>query len=488
MLKSIIMQINLSKLLHKSPPLLKKTKMTCTIGPASDNVEILKQLLQSGMNVCRINFSHDNHEIHYNKLLRIREAIASNVLFENTAIMLDTKGPEIRTGFLQTPKIELKKGNKIVLTSDYSLKGHPELLPLSYEHIYRDLNIGSKILLADGNLSLKIIEKIESNKTVVAEILNDFVLGEKKNVNLPGVKVDLPVIAEKDRIDLVEFGLKHDVDMIALSFARSEKCIQMCKTTLGEKGKHIKIIPKIENQEGLENLDEIMKVSDGVMIARGDLGMEMEPSKLYLAQNFITEKSRKHGKPIVMATQMLESMTSNSRPTRAEITDVGSAVWNLNDGTMLSGETGNGKFPVESVRIMSDICRETEFHLDYYDHFLKNDTLSGKNYAFARGIVEMAFSSGSQVIVCTGKESLVSQISALRPNAYIFYVHHNKRVLRGLQLNYAVVGVCAEESTLKSQDLVIDLVKTQLKNLGMPELSKNVIFADGNKKEIKVIG
>lgn len=482
------MQVNLSKLLQKTPPFWKKTKMTCTIGPTSDNVELLKQLLHNGMNVCRINFSHDDHEVHYRKLQRIREAIASNPLYKHTAIMLDTKGPEIRTGMLSTPKINLVKKNKIVLTSDYTVKGTPDLLALSYEHLARDVKVGSKILLADGNLSLLVLEINHNEKTVVAEILNDFILGENKNVNLPGVKVDLPVISEKDRIDLVEFGLKHDVDMIALSFTRSAKCIKMCKDTLGEQGKHIKIIPKIENQEGLENLNEIMSLSDGVMIARGDLGMEMEPSKLFLAQNYITEVARYHGKPIVMATQMLESMTSNSRPTRAEITDVGSSVWNLNDATMLSGETGNGKFPVESVQIMADICRETEFHLDYEQNFRKSELYQDKNYALARAAVELSFSLVSKVIIVTGeKEIIASQLSAFRPAALIFYVHHDARVLRGLQLNFGVFGIQQPKLGTETQAGSIKAVKHQLELMGLKRHISSAVFVNGDTKEIKII-
>jgi pyruvate kinase len=485
------MKFNLNKLLwNKQLPILKKTKMVCTIGPTSDDVNVVTQLLKNGLNVCRINFSHDDHEVHYKKLLRIREAIVNTNSMGNVAIMLDTKGPEIRTGFLATPKIELKAGQSIMLTSDYSIKGNPELLALSYEHLYDSVFVNGKILIADGNLSLQVIEKDPKTRTVVAKVLNDFVLGEKKNVNLPGVKVQIPVISEKDRIDLIDFGLKHDVDMIALSFTRTANCIHMCKEVLGEKGKHIKIIPKIENQEGLENLDEILKVSDGVMIARGDLGMEMEPAKLFIAQKYITQKAREHKKPVIVATQMLESMTQNARPTRAEITDVGQAVFDFNDCTMLSGETGNGKFPVVSVSTMSDICKEAENHLDYEaefnSRFNKADYSNAKENALAIAAVKLAFSSESNCIICLSENDLlVREISALRPNAFIFYPHSNERLLRSLQVHFGVITVkTAQPKNPKESNESIQAVKNRIKDLKMDQNFKSIVVVNGDSNEI----
>ncbi len=472
-------------------PVLKKTKMVCTIGPTSDNVNVVDSLLKNGMNVCRINFSHDDHTVHYNKLLRIREAVGRNPQFGNTAILLDTKGPEIRTGFLATPKIELKAGNKIKLTSDYSVKGTPELLALSYEHLYESSFVGGKILIADGNLGLEVVEKNSADKTLTARILNDFILGEKKNVNLPGVKVNIPVISKKDEVDLIDFGLKHDVDMVALSFTRTANCINMCKQVLGEKGKHIKIIPKIENQEGLENLDEILKVSDGVMIARGDLGMEMEPSKLFLAQKYITQKARQYKKPVIVATQMLESMTKNARPTRAEITDVGQAVFDFNDCTMLSGETGNGSFPEVSVQTMADICKEAEYHLDYESEFNSrfniDDGFHHSDNSLAIAAVKLAFSSETECIVCLSRDdALVREISALRPNAFIFYPHSNERLLRGLQVNFGVVTVTVSERTLNDNQSAIDAVRNRIRDFGMEAAFKNMVLVNGNTNQISL--
>jgi len=486
------MRVNLNKILwQRKLPALKKTKMICTIGPSSDNVDVVDSLLKNGMNVCRINFSHDDHTIHYNKLLRIREAVARNPQFGNTAILLDTKGPEIRTGFLSTPKIELKAGNKIKLTSDYTVKGTPDLLALSYEHLYDSTFVGGKILIADGNLGLEVIEKNAKDKTVTAKILNDFILGEKKNVNLPGVKVNIPVISQKDKIDLIDFGLTHDVDMVALSFTRTANCVNMCKDVLGEKGKHIKIIPKIENQEGLENLDEILKVSDGVMIARGDLGMEMDPSKLFLAQKYITQKARQHKKPVIVATQMLESMTKNARPTRAEITDVGQAVFDFNDCTMLSGETGNGSFPQVSVQTMAEICKEAEFHLDYESEFNARfnieDVSSHPDNPLAIAAVKLAFSSETECIICLSKDdALVREISALRPNAFIFYPHSSERLLRGLQVHFGVVTVSVSDKTFADNQSSIDAVKQRIKALGMESAFKNVVLVNGNNNQISL--
>lgn len=486
------MRVNLNKILwHRKLPTLKKTKMVCTIGPASDKVDVIETHLRNGMNVCRINFSHDDHTVHYNKLLRIREAVKRNPQFGNTAILLDTKGPEIRTGLLATPKIELKAGNKIKLTSDYSVKGTPELLALSYEGLYESTFVGGKVLIADGNLGLEIVEKNSADRTVTARILNDFLLGVKKNVNLPGVKVNIPVISEKDKIDLIDFGLAHDVDMVALSFTRTANCVNMCKEVLGEKGKHIKIIPKIENQEGLENLDDILKVSDGVMIARGDLGMEMDPSKLFLAQKYITQKARQHKKPVIVATQMLESMTANARPTRAEITDVGQAVFDFNDCTMLSGETGNGSFPELSVQTMAEICKEAEFHLDYESEFharLNAEGISGHHEnPLAVAAVKLAFSSETECIICLSEDdALVREISALRPNAYIFYPHSNERLLRGLQIHFGIVTVSVSDKTFADKQSSIEAVKQRIKDVGMESAFKNIVLVNGNCNQISL--
>lgn len=483
------MYLTLAKVLSKHLSPLKRTKMICTIGPASDNVDILSQHLKNGMNICRINFSHDNHEIHGKKLQRIREAVAKNPLFGDCAVMLDTKGPEIRTGMLETPRVALKAGEEVVVTTDYEFKGNDKKFAISYGGLLNSVNVGSKILIADGNLSLTVTGVDQQKGEVRTRVDNDFLLGEKKNVNLPGAKIDIPTLGEKDADDIINFGVKNDVDMIALSFTRTANCVYQCKDLLGQKGSHIKIIPKIENYEGLENLEEILKASDGVMVARGDLGMELEPAKVFVAQKYITQVARSLRKPVIIATQMMESMTKNSRPTRAEITDVGNSVFDLNDCVMLSGETGNGIFPLESSNTMTEICKEGELNFDY-DEYFQRMHYNAKNVSEALGIaaVRLAFSAESNVIVCiSDNDLLVKYISHLRPNSFIIYPHSDRRILRSLQLYYGVVTVGVDQGDLKDKNKLIEKCLQQVADLDLMQFTRTVIIADDNTDELAIM-
>jgi pyruvate kinase len=263
---------SLARLLSPNTLPQKKTKLICTIGPASDDVKLLEQMIKKGLNIARINFSHDDHEIQFNKLCRIREAIKNAGAQGRVGIMLDTKGPEIRTGFLEKGKIDIKKDDIIRVTPDYDVKCNSEVIAISYASLLSHISVGQRILIADGNLALEVEHIDFPNNCVVTRSLNSFVLGEKKNVNLPGVQVDLPVITEKDMYDIQDFGVKHGVDYIALSFARGPNCVERCREVLGVEGQEIRVIPKIENEQGLENLVDIVKASDGIMMARGDLG------------------------------------------------------------------------------------------------------------------------------------------------------------------------------------------------------------------------
>lgn len=503
------MPYNLSALLRQRQNALKLTKMICTIGPASSKPEVIESLLRSGMTVARLNFSHGTHQQHYDMLKVIKETASKMSGIVKPGIMLDTKGPEIRTGGLADPKepIPLKKGQKIRLTTDYSVKSSSEVISFSYPELYNDLEVGSKILLADGNLSLKIVEKDESSKTLIAEVKNDFKLGSNKNVNLPGVKISLPVIGKKDQEDLVDFGLKHQVDFIALSFTTTAESVKMCRDVLGEAGKRIKVICKIENQEGLGNVEKILKASDGVMIARGDLGMEMKLQKMFMAQTYITELARRHNKICVMATQMLESMTANSRPTRAEITDVANAVKTLVDSTMLSGETGGGQYAPESAETMSQIALETEAHMDFKSEFLRKQLFDyengvgwyGKESGFggARERVEtraLALSAVSQSfdgqyagIIVSGEEQLVKDISALRPSVPIFYFNENEDVLRRLTLNFGVFPMTDKGGALKGFERRVVEASAYLSTNKAVKRAKHYLAVDGDAQEISVI-
>mmetsp|Transcript_13239 Transcript_13239/g.22002 ORF Transcript_13239/g.22002 Transcript_13239/m.22002 type:complete len:499 (+) Transcript_13239:57-1553(+) len=338
----------------------KKTKIFCTMGPKCWDVPTLLELIDAGMNVARLNFSHGDHEAHGATLARVREA-ASLRPGKNIGVLLDTKGPEIRTGFFREEckgKIHLTAGDVVEVTTDYSFKGDEKKFACTYEKLPTSVQPGSTVLIADGSLVLTVIECKATS--VICKVENNQAIGERKNMNLPNVKVDLPVLQPKDIDDLQNFGVKHGVDFIAASFVQSAADIQFIRATLGDAGKKIKIIAKIENQEGLDKFDEILAETDGVMVARGDLGMEIPPEKVFREQKMMIEKCRFYGKPCVVATQMLESMIVNPRPTRAECSDVANAVLDGADCVMLSGETANGAFPRAAVEIMARTCIQAE--------------------------------------------------------------------------------------------------------------------------------
>ncbi|KAG2258278.1 hypothetical protein Bca4012_021598 [Brassica carinata] len=341
-----------------------KTKIVCTLGPASRSVEMIEKLLRAGMNVARFNFSHGSHEYHQETLDNLRTAVLNTGIL--CAVMLDTKGPEIRTGFLKEGKpVELIQGQEITISTDYTIKGDSNLISMSYKKLAEDVKPGDVILCSDGTISLRVLSCDTYLGLVRCECENSAVLGERKNVNLPGVVVDLPTLTEKDREDILQWGVPNKINIIALSFVRKGSDLDEVRELLGVHAKSIMLMSKVENQEGVANVDEIMEKTDAFMVARGDLGMEIPTCKIFRAQKKMIEKANALGKPIVTATQMLESMTKAPRPTRAEATDVANAVLDGTDCVMLSGETAAGAHPEAAVKTMSMICKEAEEYLDY---------------------------------------------------------------------------------------------------------------------------
>jgi len=322
----------------------------------------------AGCNVARFNFSHGSHEYHQETLDNLRQAqLATKTM---CAVLLDTKGPEIRTGALKDGKsVTYAAGSEVTLTTDYLMEGDQTTIALSYARLAEHVAPGSQILIADGSLALVVLRCDVVAGTVRARCTNTATIGERKNCNLPGVVVDLPTLTEKDKVDILEWGVRNDIDFIAASFVRKSSDVVAIRRLLGRKGDNIKIISKIENGEGLINFDAILAESDGIMVARGDLGMEIPTEKVFLAQKMMIDKCNAAGKPVVTATQMLESMIKNPRPTRAEATDVANAVLDGTDCVMLSGETAAGSFPVAAVRCMVCICKEAEASLDHYALF-----------------------------------------------------------------------------------------------------------------------
>ncbi|XP_022153828.1 pyruvate kinase, cytosolic isozyme [Momordica charantia] len=345
-----------------------KTKIVCTLGPASRSVPMIEKLLKAGMNVARFNFSHGSHDYHQETLDNLRAAMENTGIL--CAVMLDTKGPEIRTGFLKDGKpIQLKQGQEITISTDYNLKGDENTICMSYKKLAEDVKPGSIILCSDGTISFTVLSCDKQLGLVRCRCENSAVLGERKNVNLPGVIVDLPTLTGKDKEDILEWGVPNKIDMIALSFVRKGSDLVEVRKLLGKHAKSILLMSKVENQEGVANFDDILANSDAFMVARGDLGMEIPIEKIFLAQKVMIYKCNIQGKPVVTATQMLESMIKSPRPTRAEATDVANAVLDGTDCVMLSGETAAGAYPELAVRTMAKICVEAESTLDYGDVF-----------------------------------------------------------------------------------------------------------------------
>eukprot|EP00281_Chroomonas_sp_CCMP1168_P026970 CAMPEP_0206239964 /NCGR_PEP_ID=MMETSP0047_2-20121206/15677_1 /ASSEMBLY_ACC=CAM_ASM_000192 /TAXON_ID=195065 /ORGANISM="Chroomonas mesostigmatica_cf, Strain CCMP1168" /LENGTH=497 /DNA_ID=CAMNT_0053664697 /DNA_START=25 /DNA_END=1518 /DNA_ORIENTATION=+ len=360
-----------------------KTKIVCTIGPKTQSPEMLKQLYNAGMRCCRMNFSHGTHEYHAQTIANVRQAMSgtNNVV----AIMLDTKGPEIRSGKLfDGSDVELVAGTEFTFKyipedpKGLENKGCATWVCMDYPNLSKVLSPGKLICIDDGLISLTVKEC--KGDDVVCIVNNTAMLGETKGINLPGTEVDLPAITEKDKEDLI-FGVQQGVDLIAASFVRKADDVLAIRKVLGLPGRGIMIFSKIESQEGLDNFDEILAVSDGIMVARGDLGIEIPIQKVYMAQKMIIKKCNAAGKPVITATQMLESMIVNPRPTRAEVTDVANAVCQGTDCVMLSGETAKGKWPVECVQMMADIIKQAELSLnaqDEYDRVRKMQQASSK--------------------------------------------------------------------------------------------------------------
>ncbi|KAI4348479.1 hypothetical protein L6164_009200 [Bauhinia variegata] len=356
-----------------------KTKIVCTLGPASRSVEIIGKLLRAGMSVARFNFSHGTHSYHQETLDNLRTAMNNTGIL--CAVMLDTKtyinyllenffGPEIRTGELKDKKpINLKKGQEILITTDYSFKGDKNMISMSYTMLTELVKPQSVILCSDGTITLTVLAVDKVRGLVRCRCENSAVLGERKNVNLPGIVVDLPTLTEKDKEDIFNWGIPNKIDITALSFVRKGSDLVEVRRFLGEHAKNIILMSKIENQEGIANMEEILANSDALMVARGDLGMEIPIEKIFLAQKVMIMKANSQGKPVVTATQMLESMIKFPRPTRAEATDVANAVLDGTDCVMLSGETAAGAYPVIAVQTMARICAEAEDFINYEDLF-----------------------------------------------------------------------------------------------------------------------
>lgn len=423
---------------------MRKTKIVCTIGPASESLENLKKLIHAGMNVCRLNFSHGDFEEHGSRIKNIRQAVKETG--KNVAILLDTKGPEIRTGKLKEEPIELVQDETLVLTTEEIL-GDKNRISITYKDLPRDVQAGSTILIDDGLIGLT-VTAIQGND-IVTRIVNGGTIKSKKGVNVPGVKISLPGITEKDANDIV-FGIEQGVDFIAASFVRKASDVLEIRELLEKhNANHIQIISKIENQEGVDNLDEILEVSDGLMVARGDLGVEIPAEEVPLVQKTMIKKCNRAGKPVITATQMLDSMQRNPRPTRAEASDVANAIFDGTDAIMLSGETAAGKYPLESVQTMSRIAERAESALEYREIFLKQSQSQQVSVteAISQAVANSALDLDAKAIVTSTESGYTARmVSKYRPKAPIIAVTPNEQVIRRLALIWGVIPVLGQEA------------------------------------------
>ncbi|WP_409226945.1 pyruvate kinase [Gudongella sp. SC589] len=439
--------------------MMKKTKIVATIGPASESEEMLRELFKQGVNVCRMNFSHGDHAEHkvrMDRVKKVREEMGLPI-----AIMLDTKGPEIRLGDFKDGVVEIQQGQEFTLTTR-DILGDETIISVTYKGMPKDVEVGGIILIDDGLVEFRVKELTDTE--IVMEALNGGTLKNHKGVNVPNVNINLPALTEKDISD-IKFGIENDVDFIAASFVRKASDVNDIRRILEENdGLNIDIISKIENQQGLDNIAEIIHVSDGIMVARGDLGVEVPTEEIPLIQKDLIRMCNKAGKPVITATQMLDSMIRNPRPTRAEVTDVANAIIDGSSAVMLSGETAAGKYPLESVRTMYNIAINTENSLDYKE-MLKVRSIDNEittTNAISKATVNTASDLGAKAIITATSSGYTSKaISKFRPRAPIIAATTKKSVVRKMALEWGVYPVLAPES--KSTDEVIELsIKSSL--------------------------
>jgi pyruvate kinase len=416
---------------------MKRTKIICTMGPAANSKDILIKMIAGGMNVARINFSHGSHEEHKNTIDLIKEV--RKELCIPLAILLDTKGPEIRIKEFKNGLIELNKGDEFILTTR-EIVGNQNEVAVTYKNLPQDVKTGDKVLIDDGLIELLVTKIFETD--IVCRVMNGGQVKNKKGVNIPGVKISLPFLSETDKKDIL-FGIANDIDFIAASFVSEAADVKTMRNFVDENnGTEIKIIAKIENRDGVNNIMDIVRVADGIMIARGDMGVEIPFEEIPGIQKDIINKCYRLSKPVITATQMLDSMIRNPRPTRAEITDVANAVYDSTSAIMLSGETAVGLYPVETVEVMSKIAEKAESDIDYKKKFRDNFEKQSDNVTNAIGYAtaSTAHSLNAKVIITVTKSGNTARtISRFRPDCPIIATTINKKVYNQLSLSWGVI-------------------------------------------------
>ncbi|MFZ2324495.1 MAG: pyruvate kinase [Ignavibacteriaceae bacterium] len=457
------------------PEKFANTKILATLGPATKDVATIRELINAGIDAVRLNLSHGNYEF----FAELFESIHKACIEESTplAILVDLQGPKIRIGDLEEPIIILKTGDTIEITTR-EIKGNQKIISTSYKPLIQDAEVGNKVLINDGLIRLTI--KGKKSDSLICKIDNGGILSPKKGMNLPGMKLSTSSMTDKDFNDL-EFVLKHRVDYIALSFVRSSEDVIHLKNWLATKGKNIPVIAKIEKREAVENLDAIIEVSDGVMVARGDLGVELSPQEVPVLQKTIIKKCNSTGKLVITATQMLESMIHSPIPTRAEASDVANAVWDGTDVVMLSAETSVGEYPVQTVQIMNDILQNTEIHLEdnrNINYINPKDLQENLFDSIGRSIVEMSKQINAKaIVVFTFRGRTARILSKYKPQARIIAISNSFETMNNLSLRWGVTSVYREN--FDKEHIAIDDAKELILNCGLVKKGDLVIFTAG---------
>ena len=425
---------------------MRKTKIICTMGPAVDDINILEKLMLAGMDCARFNFSHGSHEEQLkriNMVKKLREKLKKPI-----PLLLDTKGPEIRLQNFKDGYVELKRGDKFIFSPDKNIIGNDKIVGLTYSNLAENVKVGSRILVDDGKVAFDVTEIKEG--ALICTVLNDGRISNHKSINVPNVAIDMKYISEIDKRDII-FGIEQDVDFIAASFVRSADDVRQLRKLLEDNnGDHIKIISKIENMQGIEHLDEIIEVSDGIMIARGDLGVEVDFSELPPLQKKVIKKCYKAGKYVVTATQMLESMTKSPRPTRAEVSDVANAIYDGTTIIMLSGESAAGDYPVEAVQTMVEIAERTESSIDYEKRFYINKLKLGTDVSntIASTSCSAAYQTDAKALIVVTKTGKTAELVAnYRPKCPIIATVVDEKGCRQLNLAWNIRPIVAFEKS-----------------------------------------
>ncbi|MEM7394685.1 MAG: pyruvate kinase [Verrucomicrobiota bacterium] len=464
----------------------RRTKILATVGPASSGADALTALLDQGVDVFRLNFSHGDHATHEEVFRRIRELSVTRE--QNVAILADLCGPKIRVGRFRDGAIELEPGAEVTMTVR-PVEGEPGLIPCVYEPLASDLRPGDRILLADGMLELR-AESIEGTE-ILCTVVQGGLLKDRKGLNLPGSRISSPALTEKDVVD-ARFALGLGVDYLALSFVREASDIADLRTVMDEEGRRASIIAKIERPEALTNFEGILEAADGIMVARGDLGVELDPEKVPMAQRLMIDGAREVCKPVIVATQMLESMVEHARPTRAEVSDVSTAVLSGVDAVMLSAETAVGAYPDLAVKMMDEVARETEGYQSAHDQFeslmlLSDDSAASSmsiGHAMARATAQLSRDLDVRSIVVASESGVsVLEVSSARPSTPILALSSCMETCRKVQLLW---GVVAQRIEVEDLERIEDAARAGVRQLGLAEEGQYILLVRGYKSDAKL--